>query len=60
MQNSSYYHEQADHARQLAAMTVQQNVEELLRRVADELDGLAYDVASSGADLGDLETRKQL
>jgi len=54
MQNSSYYREQADHARRLAAMTVQQNLEELLHRVADELDGLAHDVASSEADFGDL------
>jgi hypothetical protein len=57
MRHSSYYREQADHARQLAEMTVQQNVEELLHRVADELDQMAHDIAAGEGDLGDTETR---
>jgi hypothetical protein len=45
MRRSYYYHAQADHARRLADITVQPNVEEILRRVAEELDHLAGAVA---------------
>ena len=41
MRDPRDYHEQADHARRLADITVQRNVEEILRRVAEELDRLA-------------------
>ena len=44
------YHEQADHARQLADITVQRNFEEILRRVAEELDRLANKIAADGTD----------
>jgi hypothetical protein len=37
-------------ARRLADMTIQQNLEELLRRVAAELDHLADDIATPEAD----------
>ena len=46
MRDPRDYHEQADHARRLADITIQPNVEEILRRVADELDHLAHDPAS--------------
>ena len=49
MHRSAYYHEQAGHARRLADVTVQLNVEETLRRVARELDRLADDVATAEA-----------
>ena len=49
MHRSAYYHKQADHARRLADVTVQPNVEETLRRVARELDRLADDVATAEA-----------
>jgi hypothetical protein len=45
MRRSYYYRAQADHARRLADITVQENVEKALRHVADELDRLADDVA---------------
>ena len=41
MRDPRVYQEQADHARRLADITVQRNVEEILRRVAEELDRLA-------------------
>jgi hypothetical protein len=41
------FHAQAHHARQLADMTIQPQVEEILRRVADEFDGLAHNIAAA-------------
>jgi hypothetical protein len=55
MRRSYYYLTQADHARRLADMTIQPNVEEILRRVADELDHLAHDVAAGETGSRDLE-----
>jgi len=45
----------ADHARRLADITIQPNVEEILRRVADELDHLAHDLAAGETGSRDLE-----
>ena len=50
MRGSSYYRAKAGHARQLADMTAQPNVEEVLRRVAEEFDRLADDFAAGEAD----------
>ena len=50
MRGSSYYRAEASHARQLADMTIQPSVEEVLRRVADEFDRLAEDCATGEAD----------
>jgi hypothetical protein len=55
MRRLSYYHAEADHARRLADITIQQNVEELLRRVAAELDHLADDIATPDVDFRDPE-----
>jgi hypothetical protein len=55
MRRSYYYHAQADHARRLADITVQPNVEEILRRVAEELDHLADDVAGGETVVRDPE-----
>jgi hypothetical protein len=49
MRRSHHYHAQADRARLLADVTIQQNVAEILRRVADELDHLAEDVTAGEA-----------
>jgi hypothetical protein len=57
MRRSSYYHAQADHARRLADITVQPNVEEILRRVAEELDHLAGAVAVGEPDFTASETQ---
>ena len=50
MRGSSYYRAEAYHARRLAEMTIQPNVEEVLRRAAEEFDRLADDVASREVD----------
>jgi hypothetical protein len=50
MPASSHYRAEADHARRLAEMTIQPNVEEVLRRVADEFDRLADDLAPYDVD----------
>ena len=55
MRDPRDYHEQADHARRLADITIQPNVEEILRRVADELDHLAHDLAAGETCSRDLE-----
>jgi hypothetical protein len=55
MSYSSYYLEQADHARRLAEATVQHNVAELLLLVARELDDLADHPDGGAADLRDSE-----
>jgi len=55
MRRLSYYHAQADHARRLADKTPQQNLERELRRVAEEFDHLAEDIATAEADFRDPE-----
>jgi hypothetical protein len=46
MSRASHYRAQADHARLLAEITVQPNLERELRHVAEELDHLAKEIAS--------------
>jgi hypothetical protein len=43
---SSRYHAEAGHARRLAEMTIQPNVAQELRRVAEEFDRLADNLAA--------------
>jgi hypothetical protein len=50
MHGLSYYRAEASHARRLADMTIQPNVEEVLRRAAEEFDRLADDSATGKAD----------
>ena len=50
MHGSSHYHAEADHARRLAEMTIQPNLEEELRRVTEEFDRLADDLAAREDD----------
>jgi len=49
--SSYYYHAEADHARRLADMTIQPNVKQVLRRVAEELDHLADEISAGEVDL---------
>jgi len=58
MRRSSFYHAQAEHARRLADIAIQQNIEDVLRRIAVELDRLADDSISGEADLGDPEAER--
>jgi hypothetical protein len=50
MHGSLHYHAEADHARRLAEMTVQPNVAQELRRVAEEFDRLANNLAEGEPD----------
>ena len=50
MDRASYYREQADHLRRLAEMTWQDDLEALLRRVAQEFDEAAENIESGVAD----------
>jgi hypothetical protein len=50
MHSSLHYHAEADHAWRLAEMTVQPNVAQELRRVAEEFDRLANDLAEGEPD----------
>jgi hypothetical protein len=44
MERASHYRELADHARQLAEATWQEELEEMLRRVAHDFDEIAEDI----------------
>jgi hypothetical protein len=57
MHRSSYYRAQADHARLLADITVQDNLEEVLRRVAERFDQLADQIAAAESGSTDPEKR---
>jgi hypothetical protein len=60
MLGSSHYRAEAAHARRLAEMTIQPNVEEVLRCVAEEFDRLAEDVVTSEVHLSDSEMPEHL
>jgi len=60
MRGSSHYHAEADHARRLAEMTIQPNLEEELRRVAEEFDRLADDLAARDDDFHHPEIMEHL
>jgi hypothetical protein len=49
MDGASYYREQADHARQLAEATWQDNLKELLRRLARDFDERAENIEDGAA-----------
>jgi len=50
MSRASHYRAQADHARRLAEITVQPNLERELLHVAEELNHLAKKIASDDTD----------
>jgi hypothetical protein len=52
MDRASYYREQADHARLLAEMTCQDDLEALLRRVAQDFDEIAQNLEAGATEVG--------
>jgi hypothetical protein len=50
MSRAPHYRAQADHARRLAEITVQPNLERELHHVAEELNHLAKEIASDDTD----------
>jgi hypothetical protein len=50
MRRSSCHHAEVDHARRLAELTIQPNVEEVLLCIAEEFDRLADDFATGEVD----------
>jgi hypothetical protein len=50
MRRSSCHHAKVDHARRLAELTIQPNVEEVLLCIAEEFDRLADDFATGEVD----------
>ena len=51
MESASYYRERADHVRQLAEMTWQDDLEAELRRVAQNYDEIAEDLAAGATEI---------
>ena len=51
MKSASYYRERADHVRQLAEITWQDNLEAILHRVAQDYDEIAADLAAGAAEI---------
>jgi hypothetical protein len=51
MDRASYYREQADHARRLAEMTWQDDLEALLLRVAQDYDEIAVDLEAGASEI---------
>jgi hypothetical protein len=60
MRDSSYYRAQADHARLLADITVQESVAAVLRGAVEQFDHLADRVANSESDFIDTEITEYL
>ena len=61
MESVSYYRERADHVRQLAEMTWQDDLEATLRHVAQAYDEIAEDLAAGATESGGLlPTRARL
>jgi hypothetical protein len=55
MDRTSYYREQADHARHLAEATWQHDLEEMLRRLARDFDETAEDIEAGATEMRDPE-----
>jgi hypothetical protein len=51
MDPASYYHHEADHARRLAEVTWQPDLEEMLRRLARDFDEIAEDIESGATEV---------
>jgi hypothetical protein len=51
MDRASDYRRQADHARQLAKATLQPNLEEILRHLAQDFDEIADDIESGATEM---------
>ncbi len=59
MDRASDYRKQADHARQLAEATWQDNLEEILRRVARDFDEIAEDIEAGATEVRHPELPRQ-
>jgi hypothetical protein len=59
MDRASDYRKQADHARQLAEATWQDNLEEILRRVARDFDEIAEDIEAGAIEVRHPELPRQ-
>ena len=59
MYRSSYYRDEAEHARRLADAALQQNLEEELRRIAQQFDYLADSIATAELELRDVQVLKE-
>jgi hypothetical protein len=59
MDRASDYRKQADHARQLAEATWQDNLEEMLNRLARDFDEIAEDIEAGATELRHLELLRQ-
>ena len=59
MDRASDYRKQADHARQLAEATWQDNLEEILRRVARDFDEIAEDIEAGATEVRHPELLRQ-
>ena len=51
MDRASHYREQADHARQLAEATWQDNLEEILHCLARDFDEVAEDIETGAIEI---------
>jgi hypothetical protein len=60
MQPPRYYREQAQHARRLAGMVHQPDVEETLCRMAEDFDDIAHDLETGAVDIRHPELLPQL
>ena len=59
MESVSYYRERADHVRQLAEMTWQDDLEATLRHVAQAYDEIAEDLAAAATEIRHPELLKE-
>jgi hypothetical protein len=59
MDRASDYRKQADHARQLAEATWQDNLEEMLHRLARDFDEIAEDIEAGATELRHPELLRQ-
>jgi hypothetical protein len=56
----AYYRKQAEHARRLASLTHQPEMTEMLHRMAEDFDDIAYDLETGAVDVRHPELLPQL
>jgi hypothetical protein len=59
MDRASYYREQADHVRQLAELTWQDDLEAVLRRIAQDYDEVADDLEAGVTEIRHTELLRE-
>ena len=60
MHPPSYYREQAEHARRMAGLMHQSDVTEMLHRMAEDYEDIAYDLETGAVDVRHPELLPQL